>query len=124
MRSPDYLLLSVHSPRESAKLYTTILGCSPVEDAESFVLYALPGGLKIGLWAAHEVAPTPRAPGGVEISFSEKSRENVLATCEAWRALGLRIVQEPCDMDFGFTFVAEDPDGHRLRPFVLAINPR
>jgi len=21
-------------------------------------------------------------------------------------------------MDFGFTFTAEDPDGHRLRPFV------
>jgi hypothetical protein len=23
-------------------------------------------------------------------------------------------------MDFGFTFVVQDPDGHRLRPFVLA----
>ena len=34
--------------------------------------------------------------------------------------LGLKVIQEPTDMDFGFTFVVEDPDGHRLRPFVPA----
>jgi hypothetical protein len=34
------------------------------------------------------------------------------------------VVQEPTRMDFGFTFVVADPDGHRLRPFVLAENPR
>ena len=31
--------------------------------------------------------------------------------------LGLRIIQEPTKMDFGFTFTAADPDGHRLRVF-------
>ena len=28
------------------------------------------------------------------------------------------ILQEPVQMDFGHTFVASDPDGHRLRVFV------
>ena len=36
----------------------------------------------------------------------------------------IKVLQEPQDLDFGFTFVVEDPDGHRLRPFVLAEQPR
>jgi len=30
---------------------------------------------------------------------------------------GLVIVQAPTEMDFGYTFVASDPDGYRLRVF-------
>jgi catechol 2,3-dioxygenase-like lactoylglutathione lyase family enzyme len=124
MRTLDYLLLAVRNPRESAKLYTQILGHEPVESSETFVLYVLPTGLKIGLWIASEVAPKPAAPGGVEISFSEESRDAVLQTYAQWTKLGLKVLQQPKDMDFGFTFVVEDPDGHRLRPFVLASAPR
>lgn len=123
MRTLDYILLAVKNPRETAKLYTRILGREPVETSDTFVLFVLPNGFKIGLWIASEVQPAPKAPGGVEISFSEPSREAVRKTCEEWKKLGLRVIQEPTDMDFGFTFVAEDPDGHRLRPFVLADRP-
>jgi len=123
MRTLDYILLAVKNPRATAKLYTRILGHEPVDTSDSFVLFVLPTGLKIGLWIASEVKPVPRSPGGVEISFSEPSREAVRKTYEEWRELGLRVVQEPTDMDFGFTFVVEDPDGHRLRPFVLADRP-
>ena len=34
-----------------------------------------------------------------------------------WVAKGLAVIQTPTDMDFGHTFVALDPDGHRLRVF-------
>ena len=37
-------------------------------------------------------------------------------TYEDWKKLGLKVLQEPTDLDFGFTFIVEDPDGHRLRP--------
>ncbi|MBN9686444.1 MULTISPECIES: VOC family protein [unclassified Corallococcus] len=124
MRTLNYLLLPVRSPRESAKLYTQLLGREPVENSETFVLYVLPTGLKVGLWLASEMTPTPRTPGGLELAFTEESREAVLQTYAAWTKLGLKVLQEPTDMDFGFTFVVEDPDGHRLRPFVLAANPR
>ena len=40
------------------------------------------------------------------------SREAVLATYDAWRALDLKVVMEPTDLPFGFSFVVEDPDGH------------
>ena len=124
MRTLNYLLLAVANPAKSAELYTKLLGIEPVENSPTFVLYVLPNGVKIGLWIAAEIEPKPKAAGGVEISFTEDSKDAVRATHDAWKAAGARIVQEPTDMDFGFTFVAEDLDGHRLRPFVLADQPR
>jgi predicted enzyme related to lactoylglutathione lyase len=124
MRTLNYLLLAVRDPLQSAELYSRLLGREPVEKAKTFVLYVLPTGLKIGLWLANEMEPTPKPAGGIEISFSEESKDAVRATYAEWTKLGLKVVQEPTDMDFGFTFVVEDPDGHRLRPFVLADTPR
>jgi len=124
MRKLNYLLLAVADPITSAALYEKLLGCAPVEKSETFVLFVLPTGLKLGLWVASEIEPAPKPAGGVEISFSEDSREAVLATYAEWTSLGLTVLQEPTDMDFGFTSVVADPDRHRLRPFVLADNPR
>ncbi|MEO8683877.1 MAG: VOC family protein [Devosia sp.] len=124
MRTLNYLLLAVANPAKSAELYTKLLGVEPVENSPTFVLYVLPNGVKIGLWIAAEIEPKAKPAGGVEISFTEASKDAVRATYEAWKAVGAKIVQEPTDMDFGFTFVAEDLDGHRLRPFVLADRPR
>jgi catechol 2,3-dioxygenase-like lactoylglutathione lyase family enzyme len=123
MRKLNYLLLAVRDPLASAELYTRLLGSEPVEKSAGFVLYVLPGGLRVGLWRKDEIEPAPRPAGGIEISFTEASREAVQATYAEWTGLGLK-VQQPTDMDFGFTFVVEDPDGHRLRPFALDENPR
>jgi predicted enzyme related to lactoylglutathione lyase len=41
-------------------------------------------------------------------------------THDAWKEKGLKILQPPTDMDFGRTFVALDPDRHRLRVFFPA----
>jgi predicted enzyme related to lactoylglutathione lyase len=41
-------------------------------------------------------------------------------TIARWQSFGARIAQPPTRMDFGFTGVALDPDGHRLRVFVPA----
>jgi catechol 2,3-dioxygenase-like lactoylglutathione lyase family enzyme len=124
MPTPNYLLVAVKNPSRSAALYDRLLGQKPVENSETFVLYVLPNGLKLGLWQASTMEPKPTQAGGVEIAFGLDSRDAVLRAYDEWRQLGLTVVQEPTDMDFGFTFVVEDPDGHRLRPFVLAVNPR
>lgn len=124
MRTLNYLLLAVRDPLKSAELYSKLLGREPVEKAATFVLYVLPSGLKIGLWLADEMEPRPNAAGGIEISFTEESKDAVRATCEEWSKLGLTVLQAPTEMDFGFTCVLEDFDGHRLRPFVLAERPR
>ena len=120
----NYLLLAVKDPRRSAEIYDQLFGVNPVENSATFVLYVLPTGFKVGLWAADGMKPAPRPAGGVELSFSLPDEAAVRATYAAWTRLGLEVVQEPTRMDFGFTFVVADPDGHRLRPFVLAADPR
>jgi len=118
MRSLDYILLAVRDPLKSGKLYARILGTEPVEASPGFVLFVTANGSKIGLWLASEVEPKAKPAGGMEISFVEADNAALEATHEAWQALGLTILQPPTEMDFGFTFTAEDLDGHRLRPFV------
>jgi len=124
MRTLNYVLLAVADPARSAALYTTLLGVEPVENSPTFVLYVLPNGMKVGLWIKGAIVPAPKPVGGVEISFTEENDDAVRATYDAWRQLDVTVVQEPTQMDFGFTFVVEDPDGHRLRPFAPARRPR
>jgi catechol 2,3-dioxygenase-like lactoylglutathione lyase family enzyme len=124
MPTLNYLLLAVKEPQRSAKLYDQLFGVAPVENSPGFVLYVLPNGFKVGLWSAGDMQPTPRPAGGVELSFSLPDEASVRQTFTAWTALGLEVLQEPTRMDFGFTCVVADPDGHRLRPFVLAEAPR
>jgi len=123
MTTLNYILLSVADPARSTTFYSQLLGQEPVENSPGFALYVLENGIKIGLWIASEIEPRPKPAGGVEISFSEPDDEAVLGTYEKWSEVA-PVVQEPTRMDFGFTFVVEDPDGHRLRVFSLADYPR
>ena len=116
MRSLNYILLAVADPAASARFYSNLLGLAPVENSPTFVLYVLPNGIKLGLWIARDIVPAIKPAGGVEITFSEADADDVRATHAEWQGKAT-IIQPPTDMDFGFTFVAEDPDGHRLRVF-------
>ena len=49
-----------------------------------------------------------------------ETNEEVEALCAEQRRKGVTILQEPVTMDFGRTFLAADPDGHRLRVFCPA----
>lgn len=118
MPTPDFMLLYVDSPKASAEFYGALLGRTPVEQSPTFALFALDSGLKLGLWARRGVEPAASAAGGgAEIVFTVEGAAAVEATCADWRARGLSILQDPTTMDFGRTFVAIDPDGHRLRVF-------
>ncbi|HLV84736.1 MAG TPA: VOC family protein [Devosia sp.] len=123
MRTLNYIILAVADPAASAAFYTALMGVEPVENSPGFVLYVLPNGIKLGLWIASEINPAPLPAGGVEITFSEASETDVRATHAQWQGKAT-ILQPPTSMDFGFTFVAADPDGHRLRVFSPPPKPR
>lgn len=123
MRTLNYILLAVADPLASRRFYSGLLGIEPVESAKTFVLYVLPNGMKLGLWTKDEIEPKPLPVGGVEVTFSEDDEEAVRATHADWSGKA-KVLQEPVAMDFGFTFVVEDPDGHRLRVFARAADPR
>ena len=118
MIDPSFVLLYVADPTASAAFYAGILGREPVEASPTFVMFALKEGVMLGLWARHEVSPHGTAPGGAEIGFTVAGRGEVDATFAKWKERGMVIAQPPTKLDFGYTFVALDPDGHRLRVFV------
>ncbi len=114
---PDFsfILLPVADPIASAAFYERLLGRPPVEAAPTFAMLPLREGVMLGLWQRDGVLPTPgAAPGGSEVAFIAA---DVDATHAEWLAKGTTILQAPTDMDFGRTFTAADPDGHRLRVF-------
>lgn len=121
---PDFrlIVLYVDNPAASAAFYADLLGRQPVESSANFAMFPLPP-VMLGLWSRREVAPAAAgAPGAMEIDFGVPDAQAVVACHADWKARGLRIAQEPTELDFGHTFVALDPDGHRLR--VMALKPQ
>jgi catechol 2,3-dioxygenase-like lactoylglutathione lyase family enzyme len=122
MADPNFIILYVDNPAASVDFYAALLGKPPVESSPTFAMFALPSGVMLGLWSRHAVEPAASATlgGGSEVAFAVDSKHEVTSLYEAWTGRGLRVVQKPVDMDFGHTFVALDPDGHRLRVFAAA----
>lgn len=117
--TPNFVILYVDNPTASAAFYARLLGRPAIEASPTFAMFALQGETMLGLWSRHTVTPEAAAAGGgAEIGFTADSPEAVSALHADWIAKGLPMLQPPTQMDFGFTFVAADPDGHRLRVFV------
>ncbi len=98
----SFVLLYVDNPPASAAFYADLLGNPAVETSPTFAMLPLSSEVMLGLWSRRTDA------GEVE------------RTHDDWKGRGLPIVQKPTAMDFGHTFVALDPDGHRLRVFAPA----
>ncbi|AIC19059.1 MULTISPECIES: VOC family protein [Pseudomonas] len=113
-----YLLLYVDSPATSANFYSRLLDRPPVELSPTFALFILDSGLKLGLWSRQDVEPaTQVAGGGGELALGVADNQTVDRLHSQWAESGVSIAQDPTALDFGYTFVALDPDGHRLRVF-------
>lgn len=120
--TPNFILAYVADPAKSAVLYGKLLDLEPAENRDGFAMFVLPNGVNVGLWRNDTVQPAPTTAGGMEIGFPVPSDDALHATARDWKALGLKIIQEPTRMNFGLTFTAVDPDGHRLRVFAPSAN--
>lgn len=112
------VILYVESPARSVAFYEKVFGQPPVESSANFAMFVAAPGVMLGLWARHDVQPRPAtAAGASELAFIRGSKDDVNALADEWSKKGVEIVQRPTQMDFGWTFTAVDPDGHRLRVF-------
>ena len=115
----SFVLLYVENPPASAGFYADLLGHPIVETSPTFAMLPLREGVMLGLWSRKAVEPAATGQAGAgEVAFTVEDIAAVNATYADWKQRGLQILQEPVQMDFGHTFVAADPDGHRLRVFV------
>ncbi|CAN5691369.1 VOC family protein [soil metagenome] len=118
MLDPNFIILYVTHPETSAAFYAGLLGHEPLEVSPGFAMLSLSSGVMLGLWARHTVLPEALiSGGGSELAFVMPDRSSVDAMFADWSARGLPMAQTPTALDFGYTFVALDPDQHRLRVF-------
>ena len=121
MSLPHFVLLYVEEPQVSAALYARLLDREPLDSSPNFVMFEISPDLRLGLWARRDVQPAPGGAGDIgELAMGVETNDEVEALSADWKRKGATILQEPATMDFGRTFLAADPDGHRLRVFCPA----
>jgi len=114
------VLLYVTDVAASAAYYAAVLDDQPLEQSPGFAMFSLAPRLGLGLWRKDVIVPAATVPAGAaELGIRVDGPAEVDATYAAWRERGAKIALEPTDLDFGRSFVAVDPDGHRLRVFTL-----
>ena len=116
MLSPNLILLYVEDPTGSAAFYTGLLGREPVASFPTYVAFELENGLTFSLWSTEARDFVSSGSGHrSEVAFMVKDDVEVERLYAEWRSKGITIEQELKTAVFGRTFVALDPDGHRLR---------
>lgn len=114
--TPNLILFYVADPAASAAFYERLLGTAPEAVFPGYAAFSFANGLSLGLWS--ETARDFVSGGSghrSELAFMVAEDTEVDRTHARWSEMGVEIEQPPLDAAFGRTFVARDPDGHRIR---------
>ena len=115
MSDIEDILLAVADPEVSARFYATLLGLSACGGGTGSCLFKLTSGRALGLLRRagdrREVC---------EVDFPLEGAEAVDQAHIDWWDRGARILTPPTDAAPVRSFVAGDPDGHRLRVYAVA----
>jgi predicted enzyme related to lactoylglutathione lyase len=118
MQFNPMMIFYVNETAKSADFYAKILDMSPIDNAPGFAMFKLNDGVMLGLWKRSDVKPSAHAIGGAsELGLHVGDNTEVDRLHQKWKSSGVAIAQEPVQLDFGYTFTAEDADGHRIRVF-------
>ncbi|EKP0305709.1 VOC family protein [Aeromonas veronii] len=121
MLVPQFTILYVTNPTRSALFYRELFGREPVEVSPTFAMFVFESGAKLALWSSATVEPAvTQTAGAMELAFALPDDDAVDRLSAEWLARGLTLIQAPTKMEFGYTCMALDPDGHRLRLYCLA----
>ena len=110
------VILYVEDITVSKHFYTDLLERSPEDLSATFSSFTLDSGMKLELKQRKESrTPATVTGGGAELCMSLPDADALNRLYETWKGKGIAFAQTPTRLVFGFTFVALDPDGHRLR---------
>ncbi len=113
---PNVIVLYVDKLAIASQFYQDLLGIKPEEASVTFHSFKLSNGMRLALKAKYSVVPpTEEKSGNGELAFTLNSDKKVDELFAKWQAKKISIIFPPTQMPFGYTFVAIDPDGHRLR---------
>ncbi|OCQ43998.1 drug:proton antiporter [Aeromonas veronii] len=121
MLVPQFTILYVTNPTRCALFYRELFGREPVEESPTFAMFVFESGARLALWSSATVEPAvTKTAGAMELAFALPDDDAVDRLSAEWLARGLPLIQAPTKMEFGYTSMALDPDGHRLRLYCLA----
>lgn len=116
MLIPNLVIFYVKNPRESAAFYENIFKAKPVAVFPTYVAFSFENGLNFSLWSTQAKNFVSGGQGHrFEFSFMVSTPEEVRTLRNTWKDAGVQIEQDLHEAVFGLTFVALDPDGHRIR---------
>ncbi len=115
MLEPSTVVLYVDNLLVSSGFYQDLLGIKPEEDSPTFHSFTLSNGMGLGLKANHSVEPPANEKGSAELAFTCDSDKEVNELFAKWQGKKISMAQSPTVVPYGYTFLAQDPDGHRLR---------
>ncbi len=116
MSTPNLILLYVSDPLASAAFYEKLFETAPAARFPTYAALSFPNGLTVGLWSTQAKNFVSGGAGHrSEIAFMVADESDVRRMHDRWVEDGVTIEQPLHEAVFGWTFVAIDPDGHRLR---------
>lgn len=120
MIEPNAIVLYVENLELSSKFYQELLGIEPDKASPTFNSFTLSNGMGLGLKAKYAAQPPADINGGSELAFTLETNKDVDELFATWQKNKIHIIQPLTDMAYGYTFLALDPDGNRLR--VVSLN--
>ncbi|QUJ69633.1 VOC family protein (plasmid) [Photobacterium sp. GJ3] len=116
MLTPNLLLFYVKSPETSAQFYQTLFDREPSAVLPTYAAFDFENGLSLGLWSEEARNFVSGGNGHrSELSLMVPEDDEVIRLYEQWQQRNVTIEQPLHEAVFGLTFVALDPDGHRIR---------
>jgi predicted enzyme related to lactoylglutathione lyase len=116
MPAPNLILLYVENPAKSATFYESLFERPPVAVHPTYAAFRFENGLNVGLWSTTAKNFVSADSGHrSEVAFMVPDDAAVRRLHDRWQAASVTIEQPLHEAVFGLTFVALDPDGHRIR---------
>jgi hypothetical protein len=116
MQAPNLVLIYVNDPLASAHFYEQLFEKKPVAAFPTYVAFTFENGFSVGLWSTKAKNFLSGGEGHrSELAFMVTDEGEVRKLRERWGSLGVKVEQDLHEAVFGLTFVALDPDGHRIR---------
>lgn len=116
MLTPNLILLYVEDPTNSAAFYAALLDHVPTVVYPTYAAFEFDNGLNLALWSTQANDFVSSGSGHrTEIAFMVPDVATVQSLHDRWTAASVVIEQPLHEAVFGLTFVALDPDGHRIR---------
>lgn len=116
MCNPNLVLFYVNNPLESGVFYEKLFEQKPLAAFPTYVAFTFSNGFTFSLWSTQAKDFVSEGCGcRSELAFMVPTEDEVRSLYDRWKKLGVRLEQDLHEAVFGLTFVALDPDGHRVR---------